>query len=185
MATASLSLVPKRSLFAHVAEVESIADLVDRLDRTNELTPEAAEQLSAALIEAIAGTKQKTDRTCAVLAAFEAAGTAAKAERDRLDVRVKYFERQAERLEAYCLAVLSASNLDRIDGMTASISRRKNPGKVIVDSPAAVPWDFMRLPEPKPEPVAEPDKKLIAQALKNGVPVSGCRFIQDFRLVRS
>jgi hypothetical protein len=189
MAAPALTLVPppRRSLFAHVAEVEDIADLVDQLDRAGELDPEVAEQLSAALCASIAGTKEKIDRVAGVLAAFEAAEAAAKAERDRLATRAAYFLRQRERLETYCLAVLTASKLDRIDGNTAGIARRKNPPKVVIEDVSVIPWDFMRLPDPLPDPEALPDKKLIAAALKaDPESVPGARLQPDnYRLVRS
>jgi hypothetical protein len=180
-------LVPKRSLFAHVQEVEDIASLVDQLAGENELTPETAETLSAALCASIAGTKEKVDRTASVLAAFEAAEAAAIAERSRLDLRCRRFHLMTERLENYVLAVLTASNLDKIDGHTSTLARRKNPPKVVIDDESVIPWDFMRLPEVPPEPEAVPDKKLIAAALKvDPASVPGARLQPDnFRLVRS
>ena len=182
---AALSLVPKRSLFSYVQEVEDIADLVDQLDRAEELGPEASEQLSHALIQAIAGTRQKTDRVCAVLAAYEAGEAAARAECDRLDARAKYFARQRERLEDYILAVLSASGLKRLDGDTSSVSARLNPPKLIVDDEASIPRQFFRLPEPAPPPEPVPDKSLIRKAIAAGAVVAGCRLVQGCRLVRS
>jgi hypothetical protein len=190
MAAPQLTLVapfPKRSLFAHVAEVEDLADLVDQLGRKDELTPEVAEELSAALIVSIAGTKEKVDRCAGVLATFEAAEAAAIAERSRLDLRARHFALLAQRLQDYVLAVLSASNLDRIDGNTATLTRRKNPPKVVIEDESVIPWDFMRLPDPLPDPEALPDKKLIAAALKaDPESVPGARLQPDnYRLVRS
>jgi Siphovirus Gp157 len=179
----ALALVPKRfSLYEHVRDVEGIADLVEALDAAGELTPQTQEQLEHALCAAIAGTKEKIDRTTCVLAQFEAAEAAAKTERDRLDVRAKYFARQRERLEDYCMAVLTASKLPRIDGNTSSISVRKNPAKLVIDDAMEIPWEYMTLPEPPP---AEPDNAAIKAALKNGVEVSGARLVQTSRMVRS
>lgn len=168
MSASALALVPKRfSLYEHVRDVDGIADMVEALDAEDELTPEIAERLSAELCAAIAGTKSKIDRTTSVLMQFQAAEAAAKEERDRLDVRAKYFARQRERLELYCLAVLAASGRDRIDGDTSAIARRRNPPKVEVFDPSAIPSEFMRLPEPPPPPAAVPDKKALAAALKS------------------
>ncbi|HEX4138387.1 MAG TPA: siphovirus Gp157 family protein [Bryobacteraceae bacterium] len=182
-----LALVPKRSLFAHVREVEDIADLVDQLDRAGELDPDTAELLSATLCASVAGTKDKIDRSCAVVAAFEAGEAAAAAERERLDARAKRFARLRERLEAYLLAVLVASNLDRIDGNTSSIARRRNPPKIEILDESAIPWEFMRLPDPPPPPAAVPDKSAIKIALKaDAACVPGARLMPDnYRLVRS
>lgn len=179
----ALALVPKRmSLYEHVRDVEGIADLVEALDAAEELTPEVSEQLSHALIDAIAGTKDKIDRTTSVLAQFEQAEAAAKAERDRLDRRVKYFARQRERLEEYVLAVLTASKLPKIDGNTSSVAVRKNPPRLVIDDASEIPWDYMTLPEP-PDPA--PDNAAIKAALKGGAAVPGCRLVQTNRLVRS
>jgi hypothetical protein len=174
------------SLWEHVADVENIADLVDALDRADELTPEVSEDLQKALIAAICGTKDKIDRSTSVLARFEAAEAAAKLERDRLDARVKYFARQAERLSEYLLAVLTASKLDRIDGETSSIQRRKNPARVEIEDEDAIPFDFLRFPPEPPPPPPVPDKKAIAAALKlDPESVPGARLVQTFKLVRS
>jgi hypothetical protein len=179
-------LVPKRSLWAHVQEVEDIADAVDQLAGENELTPEAAESLSAALCASIAGTKEKVDRTAAVLAAFEAAEAAAIAERSRLDLRARRFALLTDRLQSYVLAVLDASNLKQLDGYTSTLARRKNPPKLVIDDESVIPWDFMRLPEVPPEPEAVPDNAAIKAALKaDPESVPGARLASSYRVVRS
>jgi hypothetical protein len=64
MAAQALALVPKRmSLYELIRDVEGIADLVEALDAADELTEEASAQLSEALCLAIAGTKDKVDRS--------------------------------------------------------------------------------------------------------------------------
>jgi Siphovirus Gp157 len=173
------------SLWENVADVESIADLIDALDRRDELTPELAEQLQHALIKAIAGTKAKVDRCASVLCTFEMAEASARAEAARLTKRADRFERQREHLEANVLAVLSASQLDKLEGETSTLSRRKNPPKVVIDCEAAVPFEFMAFPEQPPPPPPVPDRKLIAAALKAKRAVGGCRLEQGVRLVRS
>jgi hypothetical protein len=185
MATPVLTIVPaRRTLRDHVGGVEFIADKIEALDDES-LTPELRAQLSAELIGALAGTRSKVDAVASTLAMFEAMQSAAQAECDRLAKRAATFARQHQRLSDYVLAVCAASKIDRLDGETSSLKARKNPGRVIVDSAAEVPWDFMRLPEPVPEPEAQPDKKLIAAAIKAGQTVAGCRFEQTVRLVRT
>lgn len=182
-----LTLVPRRSLFAHIAEVESLADTVDALDRANELTAEAAEQLQAALCLAVAGTKQKIDRVTSTLAAFESGASAAKLEAARLTARAARFERNHERLSLFVLAALEASKLDALDGETSGISRRKNPPKVVIDSEAEIPVDFLYWPDEPPPPDAQPDKKKIAASLKlDPASVPGARIgPTTYRLVRT
>lgn len=186
MSTPAISLVPKRmSLYEHVRDVEGIADLVDALDDANELSPELSAELSEKLIGAICGTKEKVDRCAGILAMFEAAEAAAIAERARLDMRARYFARQHDRLSEYVLAVLTASKLDKIDGDTSTLARRKNPAKLVVDDENALPTEYFRWPDPLPDPPPEPDKALIKAALKRGEEVLGVRLVTSYRLVRS
>jgi len=183
MASPALSLVPRRmSLFELVRDVEGIADLLDALDDSGELTPEIESQLQADLIAAVAGTKEKIDRTTSVLASFEAAEAAAKTEAERLVNRAKRFARQRDYLERTVIAVLTSSNQKRIDGSTSSVAIRVNPPSVLIDDAAAIPAAYLRLPKP-PEPA--PDKTAIKAALQAGAIVPGCRIAQSVRLVRS
>jgi hypothetical protein len=180
-----LALVPKRSLFEHIRDVEGIADLVDALDDANELTPELSAELSEKLIRAIAGTKSRVDDCAGILAHFEAAEAAAIAERTRLDARARYFARQHDRLTEYVLAVLTASKLDRIDGETSTLARHRNPPRVVIDDDSAVPTEFLRWPDPLPDPDPEPDRNAIKAAIRGGAEVPGCRLQTTYKLVRS
>jgi len=180
-----LALVPKRSLFEHIRDVEGIAELVDALDDSNELAPELSAELSEKLIRAIAGTREKVDRCAGILALFEAAEAAAVAERARLDARALYFARQHDRLSEYVLAVLTASKLDRIDGETSTLTRHRNPPRVVIDDENAIPTEFLRWPDPLPDPDPEPDKNAIKAAIRGGVEVPGARLVTTFKLVRS
>ncbi len=187
MSAPALSLIPKRmSLWEHVQDVDAIADLVFALDDAGSMTPEAEEQLQHALIRANAGTKAKVDRTASVLASFEAAEAFASAEAERLAKRAATFRRSRERLTDYVLATLDASKLDKLEGDTSTLARRKNPAKVIVDDETAIPIDFLRFPDEPPPPPPVPDKAAIAKALKlDPASVPGARLVQTFRLVRS
>lgn len=187
MSASALALVPKRiSLFELIADVDSITELVFALDDAGEMTPEIEEQLQTALVSAIAGTRAKVDRTASVIATFEAAEASASAEVARLSKRAAAFKRNRERLETFVLATLAASRLDKIDGETSTLSRRKNPAKVRIDCEQSIPFDFLRFPEQPPPPPAVPDKKLIAAALKaNPDAVPGAVLVQEYRLVRS
>jgi hypothetical protein len=186
MMPASLSLVParKHSLVEHLSDVEAIQTTLESLD-DDAMGPEAREDLERMLMEAIAGTRVKVDRTAAILSVFETATAAATAEAVRLKARAEYFERQRKRLETYVLAVMSASGLKKLDGATSTLASRNNPASVVIDDESRIPWDFFRVPEPRPDPPPAPDKKLIAQALRAGSAVEGARLVASQRLVRS
>jgi hypothetical protein len=187
VSAAALALVPKRfSLLELVADVDNITALVFALDDAGEMTPEIEEELQKALLSAIVGTKAKVDRTASVIATFEAAEAAADAEVARLEKRAAAFKRNRERLELYVLSVLSASKLDKLEGDTATLARRKNPGKVEIRDERVLPAAFWRFPEPPPPPAPSVDKKAIAVALKRDPDaVPGAALVQDYRLVRS
>ncbi len=172
---------PRKSLRDLLDDVDAIRDTLDSLD-DDTLDDAARDDLSRMLVAAIAGTREKVDRTAGVLAQLEADAAAAAAECARLADRRKRFERHAARLADYVLAALSASNLNELRGNTATLTRRANPVSVVVDDPTAVPAEFLRVPDPPPP---SPDKAAIKAALKAGGDVSGCRLIQAQRLVRS
>ncbi len=194
-AKSALALVPppapagaapaKRTLGEHIASVEWIADQVELLgDET--LDDARRDALAAALIAELAGTRAKTDRVSATLAMFESMAAAAAAEKVRLAKRETWFSAAHERLAGYCLAVMEASGLDKLEGETSTLQRRRNPPRVHIDCEQSIPWAFFRLPVPAPEPEAAPDKKAIAEALKaDPASVPGARLVQSARLVRS
>jgi hypothetical protein len=174
----------RRSLREHVEGVEAIADAIEQLD-DEALSQEARDELSAALIEALAGTRKKVDAVASTLALFESLRIAAATERDRLARRVDFYARQSERLEIFVLAILSASKLTRLDGETSTLMRRLNPPGVVIDDESAIPMEFLRWPPVPPEPPPVPDKATIKKAILSGHAVEGCRLERSVRLVRS
>jgi hypothetical protein len=186
MATAALTVLPRRmTLFEHVADVDGILDLVDQLDGQGELTPELTAQLQEALILAVASTKAKVDRCAGVIATFESAEAHASAEADRLTKRAARMKRQREYLETTILAVLEASKIEKLDGDTACLARRRNPPKLIVDDEMLVPFELLRFPEEAPPPDPKPDAAAIKRALKAGTAVPGVHLESSYRLERS
>jgi hypothetical protein len=179
-----LTLVPRQSLGSHISSTDAIAAAIDQLDDDG-IEPELRADLIAALVDAIAGTRQKVDATNGVLAMLEARAAAAKAEIARLDKRAGKATRDYARLEAYVLATLEEKQIDRLEGETSTLARRLNPASVIVDDPAAIPVAFLRWPPQPPPPPEQPDKVAIKAALKAGLKVAGCRLAQTAKLVRS
>jgi hypothetical protein len=164
------------SLVERLDEVELILRTLEGLDE-EELGPELREELQRELIAAIAGTREKIDRTAHVLGALENAETAARAEAQRLTLRARRFERQLERLKGSVLATLAASNRTKIEGYTATLSSRLNPIGVVVDKLSDVPLSFRR--------PGDPNKTAIREAIEAKVDVPGCRLARTTRLVVS
>jgi hypothetical protein len=171
----------KRSLRSRVNAVDFIAATIEALD-PEEVTDEVRAELSAQLIEELAGTREKVDATGRVFAMYETLIAGAKSEKERLAKREARFERLRQRLEDYVLALLTASKLDAIEGETSTLTKRNNPPRLDVTAPELVPAKYLRTP-PAPGPV--PDKDAIKKAIKGGAEVPGCQMVQGARLVRS
>lgn len=169
------------SLVDRIKEVNLIQETLDALDEEG-ITPEISELLTSELIAALAGTRDKIDRTCGVLAAFEAAAFAAQNEIDRLDKRKAHFIRQHDRLEAYALAALQLANSKTLEGHTSKLSARLNPPSVVIDDATRIPAEFMRTPA---QPPPTPDKTKIKNAIKAKTDVPGARLATSYRLERA
>jgi hypothetical protein len=177
-----ISLVPKRhSLVEYLDDIETIQTTLESLD-DEQLEDGAREDLERMMVEAIAGTRAKVDRTAGILTAFETAAAAAKAEAARQAARMKYFERSVARIESYVLATLSASGLKKLDGTISTLAARNNPPSVVIDDVDAIPADFMRSPA---IPADVPDKAAIKRVLAAGDLVPGAHLEVAVRLVRS
>jgi hypothetical protein len=187
--TSGLSLVrrdspsPRQTLRGHIAGVEAIADAIEQLD-AEDLDDELRDQLSASLIEALAGTRAKVDATARTLAMFEHLAGAARAEKERLAAREAYYDRQIERLQGYVLATMEASDLPRLDGDASTLKRRANPPSAIPDASIAGPLPAELMRPPKPAPWA-PDKDAIKRAIGAGREVPGWSTARSYKLVRS
>jgi Siphovirus Gp157 len=89
--------------------------------------------------------------------------------------------RVADGLRKYLLDNMQRAGIEKIDCPMFCISIRKNPPSVDIFDPLSLPAKYMVTPEPKP-PVAVPDKKAIAAAIKAGEDVSGAKLVQGVRL---
>lgn len=103
------------------------------------------------------------------------------AEIDRLQALRAHRSKIAAGLRAYLLENMQRLEIEHIDCPLFSITIRKNPPSVDVFDPLSLPAQYMVIPAPKP-PVAAPDKKSIAAAIKSGVEIPGARLVQGVRL---
>lgn len=172
---------PRKTLREHISDVDTIVDTIEGLE-AEDLTEEARNELTAALLDAIAGTKHKIDNATRALATWEHLETAALAEVARLQLRAKRFAARRERLEGYLVATLETSGLKKIEGETSAIAIRLCPEKVVIDDEVALPAAYWREP-PMPAPV--PDKTAIKLAIAAGREVAGAHVERGRKLVRS
>lgn len=103
------------------------------------------------------------------------------AEIARLQALKQHRMKVAAGLRGYLLDNMQRMGIERIDCPMFSISIRKNPPAVEIFDQLSLPSQFMVVPEPKP-PVAAPDKKAIASAIKAGQDVPGAKLVQGVRL---
>jgi hypothetical protein len=93
--------------------------------------------------------------------------------------RRKAIENRAERIKQYLFDGMTLAQIEVINSPYFNLTIRKNPPAVQIVEESMIPAAFMRQPEPPP---AAPDKKAIADALKDGIDVPGAILVQSQRL---
>lgn len=111
---------------------------------------------------------------------LEASAEAIKSAETQMAARRKALENRADHIRAYLKHNMEKCGISKIDSPWFRLALQANPPSVVIDSIESIPDDYMRQPEPPP-PVA--DKKLIAQAIKDGFNVPGAHLEQSTRLV--
>ena len=151
------------------AEAEKLADL--------DLPPEVIVDT----LEGMAGDLEVKATNVVMFARnLEALALQIKEAEATMSARRKALEKRAEHLREYCLRNMLACGIQKIEGPMFELSIRKNPASVEIFDEAMLPPDYMREVEPPPP---APDKKLIAQAIKDGFEVPGARMAAaKFRL---
>lgn len=112
----------------------------------------------------------------------ESHNAAIDAEIARLVALKAHRSKTADALRDYIKRSMEAMQIERIECPLFAISIRKNPDAVKVLDEDQIPAEFMVTPKPKP-PVAAPDKKAIAAAIKAGQDVPGAKLTQSTRMV--
>lgn len=155
-------------------------ELERMLGSDEELDEHALEAIHTTL-ECIAGDLQtKATNVAAYALNLDAYATAAKDAAKRLNERAKRIERRADALRAYIKTHMEGTGITKIEGPEFTLSIRKNPPAVEILPDAKIPAEYMREPPPAPPPA--PDRKAIADALKDGVEIDGCRLVHSTRL---
>lgn len=101
---------------------------------------------------------------------------------EAMDARAKPLEARVERLRTYLADNMKRTGITEITcpEFTAKLAIGRDTS-VSIENKAQIPVAYLRVPEPKP-PVAAPDKKLIAKALKDGIDVPGAVLVKKDRL---
>jgi len=152
----------------HRASLEKLADL--------DLPPETV----ADTLESLGGELQvKAQNIVAFMRNLESTAAAIKEAEGQMAARRKAIEARVVSLKGYVLNAMQANDIQRIDCPLFAISIAKNPPAVDVYDERQVPKDYYTDPPPPPPQL---DKKLIAQALKDGADIPGARLAQGVRL---
>lgn len=138
------------------------------------------EQTVADTLEGLAGELEvKATNVAAFTRNLEASAEAIKGAEAQMAARRKAIERRAESLRAYLKTNMERVGILKIESPQFCLSIKKNPPAVHVEAPELVPAEFMKV-QPPPPPAL--DKKALAEALKAGRDVPGCRLEQGTRL---
>lgn len=92
--------------------------------------------------------------------------------------RAQRLDARAERLRDYLLNQMQTTGITRSSDNRISITLKRNPASVHIESPESLPLDYCRVIPAR----HEPDKTAIKTALKAGVDIPGCSLIQTQRL---
>jgi hypothetical protein len=138
------------------------------------------EQTLADTLESISGAIEvKGQNVAAFIGNLEAQANAIKEAEARMSARRKAIENRAAGIRHYLLTSMQVAGITKIECAYFKIAVQDNPPAVVIDDASLLPPDYMRQPEPPP-PAA--DKKLIAQAIKDGFEVPGAHLERSKRL---
>lgn len=132
---------------------------------------ELDEQTIADTLEGLAGSLEvKATNVAYFVRNLEATAEQIKAAEGQMADRRKAMENRAARIRDYLKTNMEIAGITEISCPHFRLAIRKNPPSVVIDAESQIPADYMTVPVAPPP---APDKKLIAQALKDGFAVAG------------
>jgi len=182
-------------------------ELASDPDITPQETTASLDAVDAQIQEYVTREVQKVDGIAAFLRECETRATALKIEAQRVRSQAAMWEQRESRLREITLNVMQMVGAKELDGTNSTLKVRKNPPSVDVAQPELVPAPYQRitvtmskylydrinqalfsgdktsslfveLQECKTGPI-EAVKSKIAEELKQGVGVPGCRLRED------
>ncbi|MCK9554154.1 siphovirus Gp157 family protein [Aquamicrobium sp.] len=150
------------------ADLDHLADL--------DLPPEAVQDT----LESLGGELEvKAQNVIAFMRNLESTADAIKEAEKRMAERRKAIEKRADSLKQYVLDTMQHNGIQKIECPLFRISIAKNPPSVEIIDERQIPTHYLTDPPP---PLPQIDKKLIAQAIKDGFEVPGAKLSQGYRL---
>jgi hypothetical protein len=111
--------------------------------------------------------ENKADGYAKAIINFNADNAKIKAERDRLNLRIKANEKMAEMLKNRLCGAMKTVNKTKFKTAFFTYNIRRNPPAAVIAADAEIPDEYLRYKDP------EPDKTALKDALKEGIKISG------------
>jgi hypothetical protein len=160
------------SLYVLTGEYLAVANKLSDADIPPEVIADTLEGIAAPL-------EEKATNVGCFIRNLEASAESIKLAEKQMAERRKAIEAKAEQVRRYLFENMKRSGISKIESPYFSLTIKKNPPSVVIDDENAIPADYKVTPPPPP---TAPDKKLIAQAIKDGYEVPGAHLEQGERL---
>lgn len=161
------------SLYELANEYRAVANSLADMDLPAEAVKDTLEGLSGAL-------ETKATNVAMVVRNLESTIAAIKDAEDKMQVRREALEKRTESIKEHLKENMIACSINVISCPYFVLKIQDNPPSVKIDNTESIPLEFMVQPKTPPP---QPDKRLIAAAIKNGEHVPGTYLIHTKRLV--
>lgn len=165
----------KVTLYSTTQEFIGLLELMEVQE--SDPTPEQEK----AIQETIAAHVRKVDGVARFMKHLDSQSDLAAAEIKRLQDRKRAIDKHIERFEKYILDCMTMAGMDKFDGETATLRRKKNPPKLVVLSEELVP-DRFRTIVPQTTEIDNAALKAALKALPEDGTIPGATLKQDWRL---
>jgi hypothetical protein len=160
------------SLYVLAGEYRAAAEQLQDMDLPEEAVRDTLESISGDL-------EAKSINVASFVRNLEASAEQIKEAESAMAARRKAIEKRAASVRQYLLDNMLACGIKEIACPYFKLNVRENPASVVINEPALIPVEYMTDPAPPPP---APDKKLIAQAIKDGFDVPGAHLTRSKRL---
>lgn len=151
------------SLYELAGEYHQAAVTLSNMDMDEQTIADTLEGLSGAL-------EEKAKNVAFFVRNLESTAEQIKLAEKQMADRRKAMENRAERIREYLKTNMELAGITQIECPHFKLAIKKNPPSVVIDAESQIPADYMTQPVAPPP---APDKKLIAQAIKDGFEVPG------------
>ena len=151
------------ALYELAGEYRQASIALANMDLPDEVVKDTLEGLSGAL-------EEKAKNVAFFVRNLESTAEQIKLAEKQMADRRKAMENRAERIREYLKTNMELAGITQIECPHFKLAIKKNPPSVVIDAESQIPADYMTQPVAPPP---APDKKLIAQAIKDGFEVPG------------